>query len=63
MNQHVDITKLSVTELKAYAYDEVAKVEVAQNNLRVLNAEIAKRTESEPPTSQTEDEPMVDTSS
>jgi hypothetical protein len=30
-------------QLKAMAYDEMAKLEVAQNNLRILNQEIAKR--------------------
>ncbi len=29
-----------VTELKALAYDQLALIEQAQNNLRVINAEI-----------------------
>lgn len=41
-----DITKMSVTELKALAYDELGKMEVAQKNLQIINVEIAKKMES-----------------
>lgn len=39
----MDITALSLTELKAMVYDEMAKVELSQRNMQILNAEIAKR--------------------
>lgn len=39
----MDITTKTVAELKAIAYDEFLKLETAQNNLRIINAEIAKR--------------------
>jgi hypothetical protein len=39
----MDITKFGITELKAMAYDEQVKVEVARNNLLVLAQEIQKR--------------------
>jgi len=38
-----DITKATVEELKAMAYDTLGEIERQQNNLRVLNNEIAKR--------------------
>ena len=41
----MDITKLTVVELKALAYDELAKMEVAQNNLKTINQELAKRSQ------------------
>jgi hypothetical protein len=31
--------------LKSLAYDELTKIELCQNNLRLLNAEISKRLE------------------
>lgn len=39
----VNISQLSINELKALAYDELLKVNVANNNLRVLNQELSKR--------------------
>lgn len=41
----IDITKLSVTELKALAYDVLSEIEKQQNNLRAVNNELAKRHE------------------
>lgn len=41
----IDITKMDLKELKAMAYDEIAKIELCQNNLKMLNAEIEKRNE------------------
>ena len=38
-----DISKLSVLELKALAYDHLAQVQGLQNNLAVINQEIAKK--------------------
>jgi hypothetical protein len=46
-NNQVDITKMSVIELKALVFDLLVKLENVQNNLNVVNAEIAKRVESE----------------
>lgn len=41
------LSDLTVVELKSLAYDELAKLEVAQQNLRVLNQEIAKRAQEQ----------------
>ena len=43
----MDITKMTTVELKALAYDELTKLEAAQQNLRIINAEIAKKTKEE----------------
>jgi hypothetical protein len=53
-----------VVELKSLAYDELAKIELAQNNIRILNQEITNRIQSQsqqttgdftsPPTANTE---------
>jgi hypothetical protein len=37
------ISDLTVIELKSLAYDELAKIELCQNNLRALNQEITNR--------------------
>jgi len=42
-NESVDIKNLSVIELKALAYDELGKLEMAQRNLRILNDELTRR--------------------
>lgn len=39
----VNISQLSINELKALAYDELLKINVVNNNLRVLNQELSKR--------------------
>lgn len=39
----MDISTLSVTELKALCFDEISKIELSQGNLRALQAEIVKR--------------------
>jgi len=41
------LSDLTVVELKSLAYDELAKLENAQQNLRVLNQEIAKRVQEQ----------------
>ena len=41
------LSDLTVVELKSLAYDELAKLETAQQNLRVLNQEIAKRVQEQ----------------
>ena len=40
--QSQDITKMSVEQLKALAYDELAKQQQATHNLKVLNEQINK---------------------
>ena len=37
------LSDLTVVELKSLAYDELAKLENAQQNLKILNQEINKR--------------------
>ena len=41
----MDITKMSVEALKALAYDEMAKIQLSQQNLQMINQEIAKKQE------------------
>lgn len=52
------LSNLSLIELKAHAYDEIQKIEVAQNtlkkiidasqyNLKLLNAEISNRSQTQ----------------
>lgn len=43
MNENVDIRKLSDIEIKALAYDELARLEISQTNLRILNQELQSR--------------------
>jgi len=43
----LSIAELSVIELKAMAYDEFVKLEMAQTNLRTINAEIDKKSHSD----------------
>jgi hypothetical protein len=47
--QQIDITKLSVTELKALAYELVVQVETARQNLSVVQQELAKRAQAPKP--------------
>lgn len=37
------LSDLTVVELKSLAYDELARIEQAQSNLRILNQEIGNR--------------------
>jgi len=39
----MDLTKLSDTELKALAFEEIQKREVAAQNIQVILAELEKR--------------------
>lgn len=39
----MDITKSTVVELKALAFDELTKMEACQRNLNIINAELVKR--------------------
>ena len=43
MQNQIDITKLSVVELKALVYDRIAIVELNQTEIKAINQEIAKR--------------------
>jgi hypothetical protein len=45
------LSRLTVTEIKALVYDELAKAELAQNNIRVLNQELRNRAQSQQPQS------------
>jgi len=36
----MEISKLSITELKALAYDQIVQLERIQANLRIINARI-----------------------
>lgn len=45
---------MTVTDLKALAYDELIKIETAQNNLRLINEQIAKKLKEELPVDETE---------
>lgn len=42
-NNQVNLSQLTETQLKAFAYDEMGKIEMAQNNLRILNQELTRR--------------------
>jgi hypothetical protein len=37
------LSDLNLVQLKAIAYDEIIKLNVSQNNLRVLNQELSNR--------------------
>jgi hypothetical protein len=39
----INLSQVSDVQLKAFAYDELGKIEVAQANLRVINQELAAR--------------------
>jgi hypothetical protein len=39
----INLSQVSDIQLKAFAYDELGKIEVAQANLRVINQELANR--------------------
>ena len=55
------LSRFSVTELKALVYDELAKSEQAQANIRILNQELHQelRTRLQPPVSQDGGQPTV----
>lgn len=38
------LQEATLEQLKAIAYDELVKIEQIQNNLQIINSEIAKRT-------------------
>ena len=39
----INLSQVSDIQLKAFAYDELGKIEVAQANLRLINQELASR--------------------
>ena len=41
--KQITLAELNIVQLKAIAYDEIIKLNVAQNNLRVLNQELSNR--------------------
>ncbi len=43
----MDITKLDIKDLKSLAYDELEKIQIAQNNLNLINQKIVKRNEAD----------------
>ncbi len=43
----MDITKLSETELKSMGYDLVKQAQTIQNDINVIEKELAKRVETE----------------
>lgn len=55
----MDITKLSVVELKAMVYDEMFKTEMARKNIELLNMEITKRGEALPGVPEVTPEPTA----
>ena len=42
----INLSQVSDIQLKAFAYDELSKIEVAQANLRVINQELSTRAKS-----------------
>jgi hypothetical protein len=55
------ISELSVVELKALAYDQMAQLQQCQNNINVINQELAKRLSPQPQQSPPEPPPSVPT--
>lgn len=43
----MDITKLTLEELKALAYDQIMLIQQSQNNLNLIQAEIERRKQNE----------------
>lgn len=42
-NNQINLSQVSDVQLKAFAYDELGKIEMAQANLRLINQELANR--------------------
>lgn len=55
--KQVDLSKLTVDQLKSLAYDQMAVIEQSQRNLQALNQEIANRGQQKPPKVKTEKGP------
>lgn len=58
----MDITNKSVVELKALAYDELAKIQQAQKNIEAINTTILKKTQVEPVTQEVQAQETTETS-
>jgi len=43
VQKQVTLADLNIVQLKAIAYDEVVKLNISQNNLRVINQELFNR--------------------
>ena len=56
-NKTLDVTTLSIAELKVLAYDQIAAFEGAQANLRIINEEIARRNQPAPKEEAVEEKP------
>lgn len=41
--KQITLQDLNIVQLKAIAYDEIVKLNIAQSNLQVLNRELANR--------------------
>lgn len=41
--KQINLSDLTLVELKAFAYDEVVKLNFSQNNLRIINQELSAR--------------------
>lgn len=41
--KQITLADLNIVQLKAIAYDEIIKLNIAQTNLRVLNQELSNR--------------------
>ena len=41
--KQITLADLNIVQLKAIAYDEIVKLNVSQNNLRVLNQDLSNR--------------------
>lgn len=46
MEEQKGLADLSLLELKAHAYDQLAQIQQCQNNLKLLNDEIQRRATS-----------------
>ena len=47
-NTKIDLWESTIFELKALAYDMLARIEFGQKNLQIINQEIAKRSIAQP---------------
>ena len=50
--KQITLADLNIVELKSLAYDELARIEQSQSNLRVLNQEINNRVQQSQQTQQ-----------
>lgn len=53
------VSQLSDIQLKALAYDELAKLELAQANIRAINQELANRNKQNDPNRVFDNNPQV----